>query len=136
MGERQVMEFKLDDPYEHCDHVIGGCWGHKIEVRNDSDFDGNVDFFFDIHGWLPPHNRIEPGHYIMREYNQSWRRFKVTDISWCNDPADMFFGKMVIVQSWRKANGDVEYNRDEDNTAQSAAETSFVTPVHRICLGD
>jgi hypothetical protein len=32
----------------------------------------------------------------------------------------MFFGKMVIVQSWRKANGDVEYNRDEDNTAQSA----------------
>jgi len=97
----------IDDQIPECDYCIGGEWGCHIAWLKPEVFlspDMNEDTLISVWGHYTPRPKV--GQTLWAEFKRSFRTFVFMDVTYCNDPPDMFFAKVKTTGYWEKPDND------------------------------
>ena len=85
--------------FDNPDYVLGGGWGCHVSLLDDEETytktDLNKKHRIGVYGHYTPRPKI--GQTLMIEGGKTWTMFEFLDVEYCNDPNDMFFGKVKAI---------------------------------------
>ena len=95
------------------DYITGGghgYWGNRVELDN-KQLPAHPDQLIGASGCVPL--RPVVGNVLLIDGSRNYTLTKFVEVEYLADPSDGFFGKVQIVQQYRKSDGVLLYDREQ-----------------------